>query len=144
MQVPNKDVWLVDSGCSNHMTGHSDLFSHLDTSFSSSIGLGDDRQVKASGKGVVPVLTKQNVVKNIYDVYYVPNFKHNLLSVGQLYAHGYDFSFHNSTCMIFDQHKSLIAKIPMRKNRLYQLQLKCEKLYAHNVSTPTRSDLLHL
>jgi len=43
VQVPNKDVWLVDSGCSNHMTGHSDLFSHLDTSFSSSIGLGDDR-----------------------------------------------------------------------------------------------------
>ena len=82
VQVPNKDVWLVDSGCSNHMTDHSDFFSHLDTSFSSSIGLGDDRQVKASGKGVVPVLTKQHVVKNIYDVYYVPNFKHNLLSVG--------------------------------------------------------------
>ena len=59
------------------MTGHNDLFSHLDTSFSSSIGLGDDHQVKASVKGVVLVLTKQNVVKNIYDVYYVPNFKHN-------------------------------------------------------------------
>ena len=73
VQVPNKYVWLVDSGCSNHMISHSDLFSHLETSFSSSIGLGDDRQVKASRNGIVPVLTKQNVVKNIYDGYYVPN-----------------------------------------------------------------------
>jgi len=83
-------------------------------------------------------------VKNIYDVYYVPNFKHNLLSVGQLDAHGYDVSFHNTTCTIVDKHKSLVAKIPMTKNRLYQLQLKSEKLYAHNVSTPTNSDLWHL
>ena len=144
VKVPNKDVWVVYNGCSNHMIGHSDFFSHLDTSFSSSIGLGDDRQDKASGKGVVPVLTKQNVVKNIYDIYYVPNFKHNLLSVGQLDANGYDVSFHNTTCMISDRHKSLVAKIPMTKNRLYQLQLKSEKLYAHNVSTPTKSDLWHL
>ena len=73
VKVPNKDVWLVDNRCSNHMTGHIDLFSHLDTSFSSSIGLGDDHHIKASKKGVVPILTKQNVVKNIYDGYYVPN-----------------------------------------------------------------------
>ena len=59
VQVSNKDVWFVENGCSNHMTGHSDLFSHIDTSFSSSIGLGDDHQVKASGKGIVPVLTKK-------------------------------------------------------------------------------------
>ena len=43
MQVPNKDVWLVENGCSNHMTGHSDLFSQLDLSFRSYIGLGYDR-----------------------------------------------------------------------------------------------------
>ena len=103
------------------MTTHSDFLSHLDTSFSSSIGLGDDRQVKSWGKGVVHVLTKQNVVKNNYDVYYVPNFKNNLLSVGQLDAHGYDVSFHNTTCMIVDKHNSLVAKIPMTNNRLYQL-----------------------
>jgi hypothetical protein len=25
-QIHNKDVWLLDSGCSNHMTGNHDLF----------------------------------------------------------------------------------------------------------------------
>ena len=59
-------------------------------------------------------------------------------------AHGYDVSFHNTTCMIFERHKSLVAKIPMTKNKLYQLQMKSEKLYAHNVSTPNETDLWHL
>ena len=46
--------------------------------------------------------------------------------------------------MIADKHKSLVANIPMTKNRLYQLQLKNENLYACNVSTPTKSDLWYL
>ena len=32
----------------------------------------------------------------------------------------------------------------MTKNKSYQLQLKSEKLYAHNFSMPTESDLWHL
>jgi len=93
-QVLDKNIWLLDSGCSNHMTGHKDLISNLDTSATTTISLGDNHLVKASGKGVVPILTKHDEVKNIYDVYYVPNLKHNLLSVGQLMVHGYDINLH--------------------------------------------------
>jgi len=78
----DKNVWLLDSGCSNHITGHNDFFSNIDTSVTTTISLGDDHWVKASGKGGVSVLTNQGEVKNIYDIYYVPNLKHNLLSVG--------------------------------------------------------------
>ena len=67
-QILDKDVWLLDSGCSNHMTGHNDLLSNIDTSLITTISLGDDHSIKASGKGVVPVLTKQGEVKNIPDV----------------------------------------------------------------------------
>ena len=64
------------------MTGHNDLISNLDTSATTTISLGDNNLVKASRKGVVPVLTKHDEVKHVYDVYYVPNLKHNLLGVG--------------------------------------------------------------
>ena len=87
-QVLDKNIWLLDSGCGNHMTGHKDLISNLDTSATTTISLGDNHLVKDLGKGVVPVLTKHDEVKNIYDVYYVPNLKQNLLGVGQLMAHG--------------------------------------------------------
>jgi hypothetical protein len=88
---------LLDSGCSNHLTSQNDLHSNLDKSLITTISLGDENSFKASGKGVVPVLTKHGEVKNIYDVYYVPNIKHNLLSVGKLMVHGYDVTFHNNT-----------------------------------------------
>jgi len=50
-QILDKDVWLLDSGCSNHMTGQNDLFSNLDTSLITTISLGDDHPIQASGKG---------------------------------------------------------------------------------------------
>jgi transposase InsO family protein len=77
-----KDIWLLDSGCNNHMTGNKYLLSCIDSSISSNITLGNDSLVKFQGKGIVPILTKQNENKDINNVYHVPDLKHNLLSVG--------------------------------------------------------------
>jgi len=81
-----KDQWLLDSGCSNHMTGNKKFFSSLDYTATTEIKLGDHTPVFAQGKGYVPVLTKHNQRKVIQDVFYVPNLKVNLISVGQLNA----------------------------------------------------------
>ena len=54
------DLWLLDSSCSNHMTGNKSLFSSLDSSVIKNIKLGDDFLVPAKGKGIVYVLTKKN------------------------------------------------------------------------------------
>jgi hypothetical protein len=125
------------------MTGHNDLLSNLDTSLITTNSLGDDHAIKASRKGVVSVLTKQGEVKNILDVYYVPNIKHNLLSVGQLMTHGYDVNFHNNTCTILNQTKRLVAKVPMTKNRLFPLERRSGKMYTCNISNVTKNELWH-
>lgn len=145
--IHTKDLWLLDSGCSNHMTGNKDLISCIDTSTNSEITLGDDSRVKAQGKGIVPILTKQNQRKEIHDVYYVPNLKHNLISVGQLMEHGYDIIFKGTTC-IFDKPPSrrLIAKIERTKNRMFPLNLRSAILsqsFSHNVSSMDESQLWH-
>jgi hypothetical protein len=88
-----KDLWLLDSGCSNHMTGNKDLLSCIDSSLSSDITLGNDSLVKFQGKGIVPILTKQNVKKDINNVYHVPYLKHNFLNVGKLIEHGFKVLF---------------------------------------------------
>jgi hypothetical protein len=64
------------------MTGNKYLLSCIDSSISSDITLGNDSLLKVQGKGIVPILTKQNVTKYINNVYHVPYLKHNLLSVG--------------------------------------------------------------
>ena len=76
------DVWFLDSGCSNHMTGNKDLFSSIDTSIQSEVKLGNDCKVTVNGKGVVPVYTKKNEKRNMNDVYFVSGLKCNLISVG--------------------------------------------------------------
>jgi hypothetical protein len=145
----NKDLWLLDSGCNNHMTGNKKLFSSIDSSIQSEITLGDDYHVKALGKGVVSVLTKKNEKKYILDVFYVPNLRHNLISIGQLSQNGYDVRFKDSTCTILDKPPSrrLVAKVQMTKNRMFPLNLRSVNMsqsYAQNVSSTDETWLWHL
>jgi hypothetical protein len=60
----HKDLWLLDSGCNNHMTGNRELLSCIDSSISYDITLGDDSLVKVQGKGIVAILTKHDVKKD--------------------------------------------------------------------------------
>jgi len=75
------------------MTGNKDLLSCIDYSISSYMTLGNDSLFKVQGRGTVPILTKQDVNKDINNVYHVPDMKHNLLIVGQLIEHGYKVLF---------------------------------------------------
>lgn len=76
-------MWFIDSGCSNHMTGRKDWFFSIDTSFSDEVKLGNNYALKVSGKGIVKLLIN-GVVHLLNDVFYVPELKNNLFSVGQL------------------------------------------------------------
>lgn len=44
------DVWFIDSGCSNHMTGTKSLFKMLDKSHKTEVPLGDNNQIQVEGK----------------------------------------------------------------------------------------------
>ncbi|KAH0724856.1 hypothetical protein KY284_000721 [Solanum tuberosum] len=53
------NVWLIDSGCSNHMSCIRSLFRDLDDSQKSEVRLGDDKQVRVEGKGTIAIKTMQ-------------------------------------------------------------------------------------
>ena len=78
----SEDIWFLDSGCSNHMTGNISMFSMLDENVKSVVTLVTDSKVSIKGKGRVSVLTKKGEGRSISYVYYVPNMKCNLLSIG--------------------------------------------------------------
>ena len=99
----SEDLWFLDSGCSNHMTGNLAMFSMLDESVQSQVTLGTDSKVSVMGKGDVNVLTRLGARKTIVDVYYVPGMKCNLLSVGQLVHKGYNVFFEDDVCTIMDK-----------------------------------------
>ena len=78
------DLWLLDSGCSNHMTGNKSLFSSLDSFVVTNIKRGDEFLVLTKGKGTIPVLTEHKEKNFIHEVFYVPHLTINLISIGQL------------------------------------------------------------
>lgn len=145
----NEDLWLLDSGCSNHMTGNKELFSSFSETSKTQIKLGDDHFVNALGRGTVTVLSKQNEKRDIHNVYYVQDLKHNLLSVGQMSENGFDVKFKGTTCIMFDKPPSqrVIAKIEMTKNRMYPLVMRNAKQslsYAKYVTISDETWLWHL
>ena len=45
-----KNLWYLDTGCSNHMSGDKSAFSVLDESFRDNVKFGDDFRVSVMGK----------------------------------------------------------------------------------------------
>ena len=81
------EIWFLDSGCSNHMSGNREWFSELNESFKQTVKLGNDSRIAVMGKGSVRMQVN-GIVQVISNVYYIPELKNNLLSIGQLQEEG--------------------------------------------------------
>ena len=75
----------------------------------------------------------------IFNVYYAPKMKKNILSLGQLKEKGYDIHMRNHSISIGDQRSNLIAKVEMSNNIMFLLNIqndvvKCLKAYLKDTS----------
>nr|KYP69138.1 Retrovirus-related Pol polyprotein from transposon TNT 1-94 [Cajanus cajan] len=82
------ESWLIDSGCTNHMSYDRELFKELDKTALSKVRVGNGAYIAVKGKGTVAI-EGQTGLKLISDVLYVPEINQNLLSVPQLLEKGY-------------------------------------------------------
>ncbi|GMP96106.1 hypothetical protein CsSME_00044899 [Camellia sinensis var. sinensis] len=85
-------LWFLDSGCSNHMCGKKEYFSDFDESFKDYVKLGNNSSMVVMGKGNVR-LQVNGKAQIITRVFYVPQLKNNLLSLGQLQEMGLTILF---------------------------------------------------
>ncbi|XP_059310030.1 uncharacterized protein LOC132061192 [Lycium ferocissimum] len=105
--------WLIDSGCTNHMTYDKSLFKELKPTEISKVRIGNGDQILIEGKGTVVIKTSSGN-KTISDVLYVPNIDQNLLSICQLVEKRFKVSFEDKHCFINDVTGKEILKIKMR------------------------------
>jgi hypothetical protein len=76
-----ENTWLMDSGCSRHMTGDKKWFSSLiPLSHKEYVIFGDDKKGKVLGTGVIKV----NNHFTLNDVALVDKLRYNMLSISQL------------------------------------------------------------
>ncbi|GJW83359.1 retrovirus-related pol polyprotein from transposon TNT 1-94 [Tanacetum coccineum] len=90
-------LFIVDFGCSKHMTGNLKLLSSFVEKFLGTMKFGNDQIAPILGYGD---LVQGNVT--IKRVYYVKGLNHNLFSVGQFCDADLKVAFRKSTCYIRD------------------------------------------
>ena len=115
-----EDMWFLDSGCSNHMCGKKEYFSDFDGSFRDLVKLGNNSSMVVMGKGNVR-LQVNGIILIITGVFYVPELKNNLLSIGKLQAKGLSILFQNGTCKVFHLERRLIMETKMSLYRMFVL-----------------------
>ncbi|GJV01553.1 retrovirus-related pol polyprotein from transposon TNT 1-94 [Tanacetum coccineum] len=91
-------LFIVDSGCSKHMTGNLKLLTNFVEKFLGTVKFGNDQTRNQSWlwrSGSRKTIT-------IKRVYYVEGLNHNLFSVGQFCDADLEVAFRKSTCYIRD------------------------------------------
>ncbi|KAI3423526.1 Protein kinase domain-containing protein [Psidium guajava] len=107
------ESWLIDSGCTNHMTNDKELFRDLRPTTITKVRIGNGDYISVKGKGTVAI-TCCSGTKFIHDVLFVPEIQQNLLSVSQLIGRGFKVVFEDNFCLIKDAANQEIFKLRMK------------------------------
>ncbi|KAA8550126.1 hypothetical protein F0562_001810 [Nyssa sinensis] len=109
----SSESWLIDSGCTNHMTYDKEMFKELESTTITKVRIGNGDHIAVKGKGTIAIESCLGT-KTISDVLYVPEIDQNLLSVGQLIEKGFKVIFEDRHCLIKDAADQEIFKVRMR------------------------------
>ncbi|GJS44787.1 retrovirus-related pol polyprotein from transposon TNT 1-94 [Tanacetum coccineum] len=96
LQIVQLILFIVDSGCTKHMTGNLKLLCNFVEKYLGTVRFGNDFAL-ILGYGD---LVQGNIM--IKSVYYVEGLNHNLFSVGQFCDADLEVAFRKSTCFIRD------------------------------------------
>ncbi|WVZ52207.1 hypothetical protein U9M48_003290 [Paspalum notatum var. saurae] len=105
-----EDVWIMNSGCSRHMTGHRKWFSSLNpVSTKEYITFGDNGQGKVLGVGSVSL----SAMLSLSEVAFVRNLGFNLVSVSQLLVEGFEVRFKKGVCCALNAKETLVFRVDL-------------------------------
>ncbi len=136
--------WVIDSGCSNHMTHDKSLFKSYSVLHNPQfVELGNGNKAQIVGKGTVQVQIMVNGSPRtciLSGAMHVPDLGYNLVSVPTLDKKGLHTTFGDLKCHVTDQNDRLLASGTLVRN-LYQLDIDTSRavkgtaLVAESLST---------
>ena len=112
--------WILDSGCSRHMSGEEQLFYNVTKQDLGSVTFGDNSKARAVGIGSVDFAGTTQVEQ----VLLIDGLKHNLLSISQLCDEGNIVTFEHDKCIIRSPESKATRFVAQRRKNMYVLQLK--------------------
>lgn len=111
--------WYIDSGATGHMCRDSSIMCDFTSKGQLEVSTANGEKLYTAGQGSVRVQMKNNNVKTISDVHYVPNLTTNLLSVSAMVKKGYKVVFCSNGCKVYDN--NIVVATATLCNGVYQL-----------------------
>jgi hypothetical protein len=116
---------VLDSGCTNHMTGEKRMFISFEKNGTSSdsVIFGDNSQCKVFGHGKIAITTKHSFSKVL-----IESLDYNLLSISQLCKMCYNCLFTNKGVVVFRRSDSSFAFKGILRWKLYLMDFVPEEV----------------
>ncbi|KAL0433336.1 UNVERIFIED_CONTAM: hypothetical protein Slati_2667900 [Sesamum latifolium] len=122
--VDKEDEWIIDSGCSHHVTGNDSLFSELHQHNGEGVIVtADNSTYPVAKEGVVEISSNNMKPVKLNDVFHVPGLKRNLVSVSQITSSGKHVLFGPNDVKILDNLDSIAVDIVFTGERREGLYL---------------------
>lgn len=99
----SSNIWYLDNGASNHMTGDKEKFKDLDEKIIGSVRFGDGSTVRIEGKGSIIFKCKNGEERMLREVFYIPSLCSNIISLGQLSEEGNKVVLKGTYLWVFEE-----------------------------------------
>jgi hypothetical protein len=121
---PSTNMWYLDNGASNHMTGDLKKFRSISHDVSGKVRFGDGSTVDIMRKDSILFQACYGDQWLLHDVYYIPKLKSNLVSLGQLTEIGYKVVMDDDKIEVIEKATCrVMIKVQRIVNRLYRIEL---------------------
>jgi hypothetical protein len=115
----DRDVWLIESGASYHMTPHREWFSKYEKYDGGDVFLGDDSTSKIVGRGRVKLQLKYGRIRILPRVLHIPKLARSLISISKMDDARVDTVFGKNTCKMV--RGAMVLTRGVRCGTLYKL-----------------------
>ncbi|XP_074328211.1 uncharacterized protein LOC141666112 [Apium graveolens] len=105
------NVWYLDNGASNQMTGQRSKFKTLDKSVTGQVKFGDGSLVEIKGNGAVRLRCKNGEERELREVFYIPSLCNNIISLGKFSETGYKVVMSGEYLWVYDSQGKLLMKV---------------------------------
>ncbi|KAL2248429.1 UNVERIFIED_CONTAM: Retrovirus-related Pol polyprotein from transposon TNT 1-94 [Sesamum indicum] len=132
--------WLIDSGCTFHMSPFKDIFTNLRYEHAGFVSMANEKRCEIEGLGDVSMCFKDGYKMTLKNVRYVPDLSHNLISCAALEEDGLEGRWGKGLMKIMKG--SLVVFKAERKRNLYICTVSYDYLAA-SVSENDSTTLWH-